>query len=110
MVRMFKRAQHGARWDEAADAELRQRFEAGQLLPQVAKAMNRSQEAVRTRANVLHIPVRSTPRRGTAGMSLDASRPLAEISQSLNFAAPASHGVQNQAAGQADDAEQYQSG
>jgi len=59
-----KRARHGARWDETADEELRRRFAEGQLLPEVARAMNRSQEAVRTRANVLHIPVRSTPRRG----------------------------------------------
>lgn len=66
MIHMFKRARHGARWDEAADAELRQRFAEGQLLPEVARAMNRSQEAVRTRANVLHIPVRSSVRRKAA--------------------------------------------
>ena len=64
MIDMKKRTQHGSRWDEAADAELRRRFAEGQYLPEVARAMNRSQEAVRTRANVLHIPVRSTPRRG----------------------------------------------
>jgi hypothetical protein len=58
-----KRTRHGARWDEAADEELRRRFANGELLPDVARAMNRSQEAVRTRANVLHVPVRSTPRR-----------------------------------------------
>jgi hypothetical protein len=63
MVRIEKRTRHGARWDEAADEELRRRFAEGQLLPEVARAMNRSQEAVRTRANVLHIPVRSTERR-----------------------------------------------
>ena len=63
MLYMEKRARHGARWDEVADEELRRRFAEGQLLPEVARAMNRSQEAVRTRANVLHIPVRSTPRR-----------------------------------------------
>ena len=62
-----KRARHGARWDDAADEELRRRFSDGQLLPEVAKALNRSQEAVRTRANVLHIPVRST-RRGQGGL------------------------------------------
>lgn len=64
MIFMQKRTRHGARWDDAADEELRRRFADGELLPQVARAMNRSQEAVRTRANVLHIPVRSTPRRG----------------------------------------------
>ena len=63
MIGFEKRTRHGARWDDVADTELRQRFSEGQLLPEVAKAMNRSQEAVRTRANVLHIPVRSTPRR-----------------------------------------------
>lgn len=61
-MRLSKPSHHGARWDEVADEELRRRFAAGELLPQVARAMNRSQEAVRTRANVLHIPVRSTQR------------------------------------------------
>lgn len=64
MLYLPKRARHGARWDDAADEDLRRRFAEGQLLPEVARAMNRSQEAVRTRANVLHIPVRSTVRRG----------------------------------------------
>lgn len=64
MITIGKRTRHGARWDDAADEELRRRFAEGQLLPEVARAMNRSQEAVRTRANVLHIPVRSTSRRG----------------------------------------------
>lgn len=63
MIHFDKRARHGAKWDEQADEELRRRFAEGQLLPDVARALNRSQEAVRTRANVLHIPVRSTPRR-----------------------------------------------
>lgn len=62
MLQMIKRTRHGARWDEASDEELRRRFGAGELLPDVARAMNRSQEAVRTRANVLHIPVRSSNR------------------------------------------------
>jgi hypothetical protein len=72
MINMQKRTLHGSRWDEAADSELRQRFAEGQLLPEVARAMNRSQEAVRTRANVLHIPVRSTPRRGRAASQATA--------------------------------------
>jgi hypothetical protein len=63
---MIKRTHHGARWDEESDTELRRRFAEGQLLPEVARAMNRSQEAVRTRANVLHVPVRSS-NRGKAG-------------------------------------------
>lgn len=65
-MQLRKRGRHGARWDEAADTELRARFAAGELLPAVARAMNRSQEAIRTRANVLGVPVRSTPRRGSA--------------------------------------------
>jgi hypothetical protein len=66
-MRFWKPVRHGARWDEAADEELRRRFGQGELLPDVARAMNRSQEAVRTRANVLHIPVRSTLRRKQGG-------------------------------------------
>jgi hypothetical protein len=72
MFELQKRARHGARWDELADEELRRRFAEGQLLPEVAKAMNRSQEAVRTRANVLHIPVRSTARRAGPQPALEA--------------------------------------
>jgi hypothetical protein len=67
MVLMIKRTRHGARWDEESDEELRRRFAAGELLPEVARAMNRSQEAVRTRANVLHVPVRPTIRRKPNG-------------------------------------------
>lgn len=63
MVVIIKRTSHGARWDEESDEELRRRFTEGQLLPDVARAMKRSQEAVRTRANVLRVPVRSTTRR-----------------------------------------------
>jgi hypothetical protein len=64
---MIKRTRHGARWDEESDAELRRRFSEGELLPEVARAMNRSQEAIRTRANVLHVPVRSSTRRRPNG-------------------------------------------
>jgi hypothetical protein len=63
MVLLIKRNRHGTRWDEESDEELRKRFADGQLLPDVARAMNRSQEAVRTRANVLRVPVRSSTRR-----------------------------------------------
>lgn len=72
MFGMEKRKRHGARWDEAADEELRRRFAEGQYLPEVARAMNRSQEAVRTRANVLHVPVRSSPRRKANGDGAEA--------------------------------------
>jgi hypothetical protein len=67
MVVLIKRTRHGARWDEESDDELRRRLAAGELLPEVARAMNRSQEAVRTRANVLHVPVRSSTRRKPNG-------------------------------------------
>ena len=36
MVLMLKRTRHGARWDEESDQELRRRFAAGELLPEVA--------------------------------------------------------------------------
>ena len=78
MITMMKRGRHGARWDETADNELRRRFGAGELLPDVARAMNRSQEAVRTRANVLQVPVRSTARRQPVASA--AAAPEAEAS------------------------------
>ena len=72
MFGLEKRARHGSRWDEEADAELRKRFGEGQLLPEVARAMSRSQEAVRTRANVLGVPVKSSNRRRTNGGGAEA--------------------------------------
>lgn len=75
MIGLKKRDRHGARWDDGADAELRRRFVAGELLPDVARAMNRSQEAVRTRANVLGVPVRSTPRRTPESVGTAPSAP-----------------------------------
>jgi len=55
---------HGHRWDEQADEDLRRRLALGQFLPEIAAAMGRTQEAVRSRANVLKLPVRSSARRG----------------------------------------------
>lgn len=86
-MRLRKPGRHGARWDEAADAELRARFAAGELLPDVARAMNRSQEAVRTRANVLHIPVRSSIRRPHIEATL-ASQPQAQVQGQVQAALP----------------------
>jgi hypothetical protein len=60
----FTRADHGKRWDETADAELRDRVARGQYLPEIAAGMGRTQEAVRSRANLLKLPVRSSARRG----------------------------------------------
>lgn len=64
---MLKEAKpnNGRRWDDEADAELTQRVAAGEFLPGMAKAMGRTQEALRSRANILGLPVRSSaqPRR-----------------------------------------------
>lgn len=54
---------NGQRWTPEADAELAERSARGELLPAMAKDMGRTQEALRTRANMLGIPVRSTLRR-----------------------------------------------
>ena len=59
---MTPRARHKQPWTEEADAELHRRIANGELLPEIARAMERSQEAVRSRANVLKLPVRSTMR------------------------------------------------
>ena len=60
---LTKAGNKGARWTPESDAELVERCDRGELLPQMARAMGRTQEAVRTRANYLKIPVRSTERR-----------------------------------------------
>jgi hypothetical protein len=60
---MEDRARHRAAWDAAAEHELRQRIEAGEFLPGIARAMGRSQEAIRTRANLLGISVRFAAKR-----------------------------------------------
>jgi len=52
-----------AAWDAPAEDELRQRVAAGEFLPGIARAMGRSQEAIRTRANLLGIAVRYAERR-----------------------------------------------
>ena len=60
---MEHRKRHGTLWDEAAENELRQRVLAGEFIPDIARAMMRSQEAIRTRANLLHLSVRFAERR-----------------------------------------------
>lgn len=56
------RPNNGKRWDDADDRELTSRVAEGQFVPEIARAMGRSQEAVRTRANILGLPVRSSAR------------------------------------------------
>jgi hypothetical protein len=60
---MEDRARHRAAWDAATENELRQRVEAGEFTPSIARAMGRSQEAIRTRANLLGISVRYAAKR-----------------------------------------------
>ena len=54
------RRAHGQPWTIDSDGELRQRCEAGEFLPAIAKAMGRSQEACRTRANIIGVSCRSS--------------------------------------------------
>jgi hypothetical protein len=54
---------HRATWNAATENELRLRVEAGEFLPAIARSMGRSQEAIRTRANLLGIPVRFAEKR-----------------------------------------------
>ncbi len=51
------------RWTPEADAQLRALIEAGKFLPAIAIEMGRTQEACRTRANILGISVRSSAQR-----------------------------------------------
>ncbi len=60
---MEVRERHRAMWDAATEEELRQRVAAGEFLPGIARAMGRSQEAIRTRANLLGIPIRFAAKR-----------------------------------------------
>lgn len=56
------RPNNGKRWEEEDDADLTSRISAGQFVPEIARGMGRSQEAIRTRANILGLPVRSSAR------------------------------------------------
>jgi hypothetical protein len=55
---------HRRRWEEADDAELRRRVGDGDYLRDIAHAMGRTQEACRSRANILKLAVKSAPMRG----------------------------------------------
>jgi hypothetical protein len=68
MLTRIGRPAHGQKWDDAADAELKARVAAGEMLPDIARAMGRTQEAVRSRANIMHVPVRSSLGRGRRAM------------------------------------------
>lgn len=58
---MLARLHHGRNWSPEDDETLRSLSAAGAYLQDIAKGLGRSQEAVRTRANILHVPVRSAP-------------------------------------------------
>lgn len=60
---MLQRIHHRHRWTAEDDAELKRLFAAGAYTQDVAVKLGRSQEAVRTRAEMLGISIRSAPRR-----------------------------------------------
>lgn len=63
------RVSHGRPWDEEADATLRRLVQDGALLPEIARTLGRTQEAVRSRANIMKLPVRSSLGRGRRVLS-----------------------------------------
>lgn len=67
------RPNNGQRWLAEDDAELQRRVSEGQFLPEMSRGMGRSQEALRTRANLLGLPVRSSARPRRAGFVSETS-------------------------------------
>lgn len=65
---MLFRQRNRRRWTEADDAELRARLTAGELLPAVACALDRTQMACSTRASMLGLSVRSCERPRRVGV------------------------------------------
>lgn len=63
MIEMNRFTNHRGRWTPEEDARLIALFAQGCVLKEVSAALQRSQEAVRTRANVLRVAVTSGPRR-----------------------------------------------
>lgn len=57
-----KPANRGAPWNEKADAELRRRVAARESVGAIARAMGRTQDAIRGRADQLRITVPSSLR------------------------------------------------
>jgi len=66
---------HGNRWTDHEDGQLRALAEQGMLLPAIARDLGRTQESIRTRANILGIPVRSSEGRTPARLNGTARRP-----------------------------------
>jgi len=60
------------RWTDAEDADLRARIESGELLPIIAKALDRTQMACSTRAEGLGLRTRSRERPARIGIHGDA--------------------------------------
>ena len=60
MISFAKPADHRRSWSDEDDLELRTRCGGGELLRDIARAMGRTQEACRSRANKLGIPCRSS--------------------------------------------------
>ena len=66
------RERHNTRWTEETDERLRLLIAEGALLPAIAQALGRTQEACRTRANILKLPVRTTDRPRRVGVHSEA--------------------------------------
>ena len=60
---------HRRRWEEADDADLARRIGDGEFLGDIARAMGRTQEACRSRANILKLAVRSAPMRSRMALA-----------------------------------------
>ncbi|WP_156678599.1 hypothetical protein [Sphingomonas profundi] len=58
-------------WTTESDEELRRLIAAGKFLPEIARLVGRTQEACRTRANILKVPVRSSERARRVGIRGD---------------------------------------
>jgi hypothetical protein len=71
MINLSKPRAHRNPWTPHAEEELRRLAAQGQFLPEIAATLGRSQEAVRTRANLLGVSVRFAaerrPRNGHVG-------------------------------------------
>lgn len=61
---LMRAVNKGVKWTPEADAELIERGARGEYIPDMARAMGRTQEAIRTRANFLKVPVKSSAGRG----------------------------------------------
>lgn len=64
MVRRMPPTAHRRAWSEEEDATLRRMLADGALIAPVARALGRTQEGVRNRANLHGLAVRSSPGQG----------------------------------------------